>query len=410
MVTANSADCSALRSEIESGMNILLLAPHPFYQERGTPIAVDLLLQVLSKRGDKVDVVTYHEGNERSYAGVVIYRIPRLAWIHDIRPGFSWKKVVCDFFLMFKAFQLAAKKKYRVVHAVEESAFIAMLIRLTFGVPYIFDMDSSMPMQLTERTPILSGLTPCLRFFEALAVRQAWAVVAVCETLADTARSYHARRIYLLHDISLLSLGNAPRPSSTPQELSLNIEKPCLMYIGNLEPYQGIDLLLDCFAIILKSVPQAFLAIIGGSDSSIDKYKRKSDMLGIAARVRFFGPRPSTSMGQLFAEADVLVSPRMTGTNTPMKIYSYLQSGKPIAATDLPTHTQVLDHSTAMLAEPIPEKFAAGILQLLQDPPLCRRLVECAMNLAEKKYSFKVFAETLDGIYQQLESSLLEGK
>jgi hypothetical protein len=50
-------------------MNILLLAPHPFYQERGTPIAVDLLLRVLAERGEQVDVLTYHEGEDRAYPG-----------------------------------------------------------------------------------------------------------------------------------------------------------------------------------------------------------------------------------------------------------------------------------------------------------------------------------------------------
>ena len=35
-------------------MNILLLAPHPFYQERGTPIAVDLLLHGLGVLGRTV--------------------------------------------------------------------------------------------------------------------------------------------------------------------------------------------------------------------------------------------------------------------------------------------------------------------------------------------------------------------
>jgi len=48
-------------------MRILFLAPHPFYQDRGTPIAVNLMLQALSERGEEVDVLTYHEGRNVSY-------------------------------------------------------------------------------------------------------------------------------------------------------------------------------------------------------------------------------------------------------------------------------------------------------------------------------------------------------
>ena len=54
----------------------------------------------------------------------------------------------------------------------------------------------------------------------------------------------------------------------------------------------------------------------------------------------------------------MLTSPRSKGTNTPLKIYQYLRSGKPIVATRLLTHTQVLDDDTAMLTAPDPQAFA----------------------------------------------------
>jgi len=387
-------------------MNILLLAPHPFYQERGTPIAVDLLLRSLSDRECTVDVVTFHEGKDRFYKGITIYRTPRLSWINNVPPGFSWKKIVCDIFLFIKAFRLAARNKYQIVHAVEEAVFCAMIIRWLFRVPYIFDMDSSMPMQMIERIPVLSAISPVLKFFEAWAARRAFAVVAVCEALAEIARACGARRVFVLRDISLLAADYVP--TNVAEEQCLNVEKPCLMYIGNLESYQGIDLLLESFAILLKSMPQAFLAIIGGKDGLIRKYQRKSSALGIASRVRFFGPRSPASMANMFAQADILVSPRIKGINTPMKIYSYLQSGKPVLATDLPTHTQVLDRTTAMLAAPKPAKFAAAMLNLLEDPRLGRQLADRAVVLAEEKYSLKAYRDTVGKIYCRIESDLTE--
>lgn len=387
-------------------MNILLLAPHPFYQERGTPIAVDLLLRFLSSRGDTVDVVTFHEGENKTYRGVTIHRIPSLAWVRNIPPGFSWKKTVGDIFLMFKALSLAARKKFHIVHAVEESVFIAMFIHLFFRTPYVFDMDSSMPMQMVDRAPALSGVTPVLKFFEALAARRAFAVVAVCEALADIARAGGAQRVFILRDISLLSSGYAPPATAAPERL--DVGKPCLMYIGNLEAYQGVDLMLNSFAVLLKSVPQACLAIIGGNEITIAQYKQQSLALGIAPQVRFFGPRPLMNMAQLFAQADVLLSPRIKGVNTPMKIYSYLQSGKPILATDLPTHTQVLDRSTALLVPPNADDFAAAMLNLLQNPGLGRQLAERAAILAEEKYSLRAYTETAEKIYGQIEAELVE--
>jgi len=76
-------------------------------------------------------------------------------------PGFSVKKLACDVFLLGKAFRMRLRKRYDVVHAVEESVFIAMLLRLFFRTPYVFDMDSSMPGQITEKIRFLSRWRHC---------------------------------------------------------------------------------------------------------------------------------------------------------------------------------------------------------------------------------------------------------
>ena len=60
-------------------------------------------------------------------------------------------------------------------------------------------------------------------------------------------------------------------------------------------------------------------------------------------------------LASLLAQADVLVSPRTRGNNTPMKIYSYLDAGRAVLATDLPTHTQVLTPECARLAPADPD-------------------------------------------------------
>jgi len=185
-------------------MRILLLAPQPFYEDRGTPIAVALVLRVLSERGDTVDVVTYHEGRGLDLEHVTLHRIPRLPFVRGIRPGFSWKKVVCDAFVLAAAVRLAAWGRYDLVHAVEEAVFIAVLLKWLFRVPYVYDMDSSLAQQLRERFPLLAPATRVLDACERLALRHATAVVPVCEALAALARRGHASKIVLLPDVSLL--------------------------------------------------------------------------------------------------------------------------------------------------------------------------------------------------------------
>ncbi len=382
-------------------MNILFLAPHPFFQERGTPIAVDLLLGALSRRGHRVDVVTFHEGADRAYPGVPLHRIPRLPGVRGIRPGFSLKKLLCDLLLLRVALRLAARGRYQVVHAVEEAVFVAMLLRRRHGIPYLYDMDSSLPRQMIEKHPWLAAAGPLMRAAERRAVRGALAVVPVCDALAEAIRPYGPRRVVVLRDVSLLA--GAPGGAGAPPPAVAALTRPRFLYLGNLERYQGIDLLLDSFARLRQGGTPASLVVAGGTDAHVRRYTARARRLGLGAAACFLGPWPVARMADLVAAADVLVSPRLRGENTPMKIYSYLASGKPILATDLPTHTQVLARDTAVLAVPEPAAFAAAMRRLAENPAVGRALADRARALAVERYSPAVFERTVQALYEPIE-------
>ena len=81
------------------------------------------------------------------------------------------------------------------------------------------------------------------------------------------------------------------------------------MYVGNLEHYQGIGLMLEGFRHALLRVPNAHLVIVGGLQDDIAHYSRRAAQLGISSRVHFLGQRPISDLDDLFHRADVLVSP-----------------------------------------------------------------------------------------------------
>jgi glycosyltransferase involved in cell wall biosynthesis len=380
-------------------MKVLLLAPHPFFQERGTPIAVDLLLQTLSARGDIVDLLTWHVGDDRAYPGVTLHRIPAIPGIRHVRPGFSFAKLVCDAVMTLKALRMAFTTRYDLVHAVEESAFMALLIRFFRGTPYLFDMDSSMPLQIVEKHPGARFMLPAMQGLESLALRKAKGVVAVCDSLAELARTAGAARVTLLRDVSLLP--DDQDPALAPPAFSM--PGTVFLYIGNLEHYQGIDLLLESFARALRQNADLSLAIVGGTPPDTAACAEKAKALGLGERVRFFGPRPVPDMAALFASAHVLVSPRIAGNNTPMKIYSYLDSGKPVLATDLPTHTQALTPDVALLAPPEPAPFAQAMLKLAADPVLRQSLGSKGRALARALYSRPAFTAAVRALYDHLQ-------
>ncbi|MEZ4753131.1 MAG: glycosyltransferase [Bdellovibrionota bacterium] len=344
-----------------------------------------------------------------------MHRIKLPNWFKGVGPGFSIKKLICDVAFFISAIKLvwkSRKDQYSLVHAVEESAFIAMFIQFIWGIPYIYDMDSSMALQLTEKMPLTKPLLPIFQWFEGQAVKSSLAVVPVCDALAVLADEHGSQRTHILRDISLLDMGDNDENSTHPasanlrEEVGISVDQKLILYIGNLEHYQGIDLLIESFAHNPAAKTLAKIIIIGGSKEHIDNYKHKVNTLGLAGSVFLVGPRPVSSINAYLSQADILVSPRIVGNNTPMKVYSYLHSGKALAATRLPTHTQVLDDSVSMLAEPTADSFGQALYTLITDKQIREQLGKAAKQLAEEKYTFSVFSKRLNSLYDQLNTKI----
>jgi glycosyltransferase involved in cell wall biosynthesis len=384
-------------------VRILLLAPQPFFQARGTPIAVRTVLEFLGARGHVVDVLTFPEGSDVEIPNCRIHRIPRIPGLRNVRPGFSVKKVLYDALMLASCARMMRRTRYDLVHAVEESAFIAAAMKGLTGVPYVYDMDSSLAEQMVERFPRLAWASPLMRRFEAVAVRRSAGVITVCAALENVAQQHAPHTpVGLVEDTTLLPGEPSTNGAHLPAETS---GAPVAMYVGNLEHYQGIDLLLEGFRHTLEQMQEARLVIVGGREDDIARYGERAAALGIHQAVYFLGPRPVSALGGLLREADVLVSPRLKGLNTPMKIYSYLDSGTAVLATRLRTHTQVLDDRIAYLVEPEPMALGAGLATLLKDGSLRERLAACAKERVQREFTPEAARRKLASFYAMVETS-----
>jgi glycosyltransferase involved in cell wall biosynthesis len=386
-------------------MNILMLAPQPFFQQRGTPIAVQMLARALGEMGHQVDLLVYSEGEDVEIPGVTLHRTSRLPFVGNIPPGPSWKKFPCDLAMLFSALRLFRSKRFDLIHAVEEAAYIAMALKLGGRVPYVYDMDSSLAEQTMEKWKLPRFIGRLLEAMEGAAVRQSAGVLAVCKALEEKARAFAPGKLVArLEDVSLLGVdGSGPLLRN-----ELELRGPLVMYVGNLERYQGIDLLLESFSKAAAGGTVADLVIIGGTTEHIEMYRRRASQLGIGERTHFTGPRPVEQLGWYLGQADVLVSPRTQGENTPMKIYSYLDSGRPVLATRLPTHTQVLDEEIAVLADPTPDSMGAALSMLIRDKALGDELARRAKERVSREHSVAAFQRKLRSFYDALEGKINE--
>lgn len=384
-------------------MRVLLLAPQPCYIDRGTPIAVDLTLATLSEAGYEIDLLTFPGGADRHYRGLRTFRVGNWLSRRPTRAGLSGQKLLLDLLMLVRAIRLAASNRYQLVHAVEESTFIALFLRLIFRIPFVTDMDSRMTTQITDRFTWLKPLDRMLWAVESLPARFARGVVTMCDSLKNEVLKIRDSNVFVVKDVSLLDYYENPA-LETPAELAEIRERheQLLMYIGNLETYQGIGVMLDAFALLRDNRPEKnpALVIAGGEPELIEYYGAMAARLGISDQCYFLGQQPVGLLKKLMRQADVMLSPRTQGTNTPLKLYSYLDSGVPVLATNLQTHTQVVSDKHAMLCEPNPQAMAEAMAELLDSRWLRQRLACNAQQLIKEHHSLAVFRREMLEIYR----------
>jgi glycosyltransferase involved in cell wall biosynthesis len=178
-----------------------------------------------------------------------------------------------------------------------------------------------------------------------------------------------------------------------------------ILYAGTFETYQGLDLLVDASPIVIQVCANVRFLCLGGNRNQVATIRARIHRQGVAQSFILPGTIPAEEVEQHFSIASILVSPRILGMNTPLKIYSYLRSGVPIVATSILSHTQVLTAQVALLVEPDPESLAAGILKLLDDNELSQRLAQNALHLARNSYSAEAYHRKIAEVF-----SFLAGK
>jgi glycosyltransferase involved in cell wall biosynthesis len=238
-------------------------------------------------------------------------------------------------------------------------------------------------------------------------VRSAEAVIAICPALVETVRAIDPGARVTLIENTAESHAVDGVASSAVERLRAGLElgnKRAVLYIGTFEAYQGLDILLEAGAALAGRRDDLALVFVGGEKSQVEALRAKASRLGIGNLCRFTGQVPHHEVPPYLRLADVLVSPRSAGTNTPLKIYSYLRSGAPIVATDLPTHTQVLTKDVALLVPPQAEAMAGAIAKLLDNSELRGRLAQAAMRLSDERYSYELYVEKTKRVYEEIES------
>jgi glycosyltransferase involved in cell wall biosynthesis len=392
-------------------MRYLVISPQPFFTPRGTPFSVYYRTLILSELGADIDLLTYGQGADPDIPNVRIFRTPRFRWLGSVKTGPSMLKLFLDVFIAARAIGLLIRNRYDVVHAHEEAVFICRFLKPIFRFKLVYDMHSSLTQQLTNFDYTESKIIHYIfKKLEDSSINTADAVITICPDLAN-----YVSKIISDPDRHFLIENSIHEPvkirNSSSPEIAHNwdqkpFERPddrfLFVYAGTLEAYQGIDLLLEAFAKVVEEQPRAFLLIVGGTGPQVDHYRDKATAQGLDDDSHFTGTVSQHLAHDYMRSADVLLSPRTEGTNTPLKVYQQLASGIPLVATDIFSHTQVLSDEVAFLAAPEVDAFSRAMIAAMTDQQEAAKRVQNALRLYEEEYSRENYVRKLNTMLQEL--------
>ncbi len=156
-----------------------------------------------------------------------------------------------------------------------------------------------------------------------------------------------------------------------------------VLYVGNLFPWKGVYTLAEA----VRSLPPEYaLTLVGGSPEAAGPFRAFLAAQGLNGRVTLAGYVPPPEVASHLAAADILVLPNsarhpLSSTFTsPLKLFEYMATGRPIVAADVPAVAGILIHErNAILVKPDDaQALAEGIRTIGEDPALGARIAEQA--------------------------------
>jgi len=396
-------------SNTQSSLKILMITCFPFFSYRGTPISVKSRLEALSNLGHEVDVITYHVGDDVEIPGIKVLRIINLPFIKEVPVGPSLKKIFLDIFVFFKSLRYLINRRYDLIYTHEEASYFGALFSKIFKIRHLYDFHSSLPQAMKNFGYARYRPLICvLELLEKKVINSSQGFITISTDLDAYVRKLNNKKptviIENFQEYDFYNVDKERLASFKQSHPELDC-KNIVLYTGTFEYYQGLELLLSAAELVVKKRENIFFVLAGGSQSQIDALRESVEKRGIASHFHFTGNLPINEVALYMKNANILISTRSIGNNPPLKIYDYLRAGKPIVATNINAHTQILNDDIAVLVDPSPEFIARGIISVIDDPSYANALGQNSRKFFENNYSSQ---EKIDRTRQILDAVMQE--
>lgn len=295
------------------------------------------------------------------------------------------------------------------VHSPVYNAWPALWTRMRTGIPVVYEVrafweDASIGQR---------RYSPCSWRYQLTAAMEKWMcrkadqVAVLCRGLKNDLiqRGISRDKINMVFNgVDLDDFQACPRDSQFFAEWKLE-GKQVIGFIGSFFQYEGLDLLIEAMAQLAAARPNLALLLVGDGRMEA-KLKEQVRRRGLCDRVIVPGRISHERIAGVYALIDVLVYPRysmrLTELVTPLKPLEAMAMGKPVIASDIGGHREMIEHGRNGLL------FAAGnvnalaetLRTVLDDPQLRRNLVAQASHCIAK-HSWHETAALYDDVYSR---------
>lgn len=387
----------------DTKLKILMLAPTPYFSDRGCHVRIYEEARALRRQGHDVRIATYHLG--RDMPDIPTIRIPRIPWYKKLEAGPSLHKLYLDALLFFRAAMLIPDFRPDLIHAhLHEGAFIGYFLKKLTGVPLLLDYQGSLTGECIDHgyfgaTSRVAGVFRGIeRMINGFADRIVTSSTAGTAELVSTWGVQPHVVTPLIDGVDTDIFFPQPQRSGR-EELGIPPDTFVVAYLGILSRYQGTDLLLEAVEQLKQDGIKAFFLIMGFPD---ERYRAEAQARGLTDMIRFTGKVDYAHAPLLLSAADIAVTPKLSPTEANGKIFNYMACGLPVVAFDTPVNREVLGDTGSYAIYGDAGDLAAKITALVADGGTRTGLSQLVREKALREHSWETRGVMLTEVYQSM--------
>ena len=393
-------------------MKILYLADIRFPLERANGIQSMETCHALASRGHEVTLLVRPDSRQPARDPYTFYGVPPLASLTiEVAPVAGPPAAKRTAYLTIALARAVGRDRHDVIFT-RDLGLASLLLRLSRSRrgPVVYEAHGVATDTAAALPTLLSGAQPASPSkLRRLAARESrvWRGVDGYVTITAGLKAELERQFGPRMHVAVVPDGTRGRPddeSATRLDRSDPAHVFTIGYAGHLYPWKGVEIVIEA----ARALPDTRGVIVGGFDREPDLERLKAYALEIdcGSRVEFTGAVPPGEVGRALARADVLMLPNRPSAlsnrfTSPLKLFEYMASKRPIVASDLPSIREVLTHErNALLAEAgNPQAFVAAIRRVKDDRDLGDRLAQQAFADV-REYTWARRAERLEALFR----------